>query len=107
MHVIRRGGWELPESHATPEHLFISRGAGRIRPLPADGDVPRFEDGVGTASELVALALYRGPDHGGGDQRARLSGDRRLRQADSQATWFSIAPGGAVEIRLQVDQVDR
>src|SRR6516162_9074855 len=27
MHVIRRGGWELPESQATPEHLFVSRRA--------------------------------------------------------------------------------
>ncbi len=27
MHVIRRRGWELPESSATPEHLFLSRRA--------------------------------------------------------------------------------
>ena len=25
MHVIRRRGWEIPEHHATPEHLFLSR----------------------------------------------------------------------------------
>src|SRR5688500_16489678 len=25
MNVIRRRGWELPESCATPEHLFLSR----------------------------------------------------------------------------------
>jgi sulfoxide reductase catalytic subunit YedY len=27
MHVIRRRGWEIPESSATPEHLFLSRRA--------------------------------------------------------------------------------
>jgi sulfoxide reductase catalytic subunit YedY len=25
MHVIRRRGWEIPESQATPEHVFLSR----------------------------------------------------------------------------------
>ena len=25
MHVIRRRGWEIPESRATPEHLFLNR----------------------------------------------------------------------------------
>ena len=27
MHVIRRRGWEIPESCATPEHLFFNRRA--------------------------------------------------------------------------------
>ena len=27
MHVIRRRGWEIPEYHATPEHLFFNRRA--------------------------------------------------------------------------------
>ena len=27
MNIIRRRGWEIPESHATPEHLFFSRRA--------------------------------------------------------------------------------
>jgi methionine sulfoxide reductase catalytic subunit len=27
MHVIRRRGWEIPESAATPEHIFLSRRA--------------------------------------------------------------------------------
>ena len=27
MHVIRRRGWEIPESRATPEHLFLNRRA--------------------------------------------------------------------------------
>jgi len=25
MHVIRRRGWEIPEAHATPEHIFLNR----------------------------------------------------------------------------------
>src|SRR6202043_3524296 len=27
MHVIHRRGWEIPEHHATPEHLFLDRRA--------------------------------------------------------------------------------
>jgi sulfoxide reductase catalytic subunit YedY len=27
MNVIRRRGWEMPESRATPEHLFFNRRA--------------------------------------------------------------------------------
>src|SRR6202163_4649562 len=27
MHVIRRRGWEIPEQHAPPEHLFLDRRA--------------------------------------------------------------------------------
>src|SRR5262249_37059311 len=27
MHVIRRRGWEIPERHATREHLFLNRRA--------------------------------------------------------------------------------
>ena len=27
MHVIRRRGWEIPESQATPEHIFLNRRA--------------------------------------------------------------------------------
>ena len=53
------------------------------------------------------VALCRGPDDGGGDQRTRLPGHRRLRQADRQAARRAAAAGGAVEVRLQVDQVDR
>src|ERR1700761_5188504 len=27
MHVIHRRGWEIPERHATPEHVFLNRRA--------------------------------------------------------------------------------
>ena len=56
---------------------------------------------------LVSLALYRGPDDGRGDQRTRLHGHRHLRQADAEAERRAAAPRDAVEIRIQVDQVDR
>ena len=65
------------------------------------------EDRAGPAAALVPVALYRGPHHGGGDQRARLPRHRRLRPPDGQAARRAVAAGGAVEIRLQVDQVDR
>ena len=56
---------------------------------------------------LVSLALYRGADHGRGDQRTRLHGHRRLRQAAAEAERRAAPPRAAVEIRLQVGQVDR
>jgi sulfoxide reductase catalytic subunit YedY len=27
MNIIHRRGWDMPESHATPEHLFFNRRA--------------------------------------------------------------------------------
>ena len=56
---------------------------------------------------LHALALYRGPDHGRGDQRSRLHRHRRLWQAARQGSGRADPAGDAVEIRLQVRQVDR
>ena len=47
----------------------------------------------GQRAVLVSLALCRGPDHRGGDQRAGLPGDRPLRQADAQAERRAAAPG--------------
>ena len=87
--------------------------AGRIRQaavvgeIRAHGNLHGSEDRAGPAAELVSLALCRRADHGGGDQRARLPGHRRLRQAGRQADGRAAAARGAVEIRLQVDQVDR
>ena len=42
-----------------------------------------------------------------GDQRARLHRHRPVRQADRAAERRAAAPRGAVEIRLQIDQIDR
>ena len=49
MHVIRRRGWEIPESHATPEHLFLNRrafltatGVAAIPPLLLSEGLPEF-----------------------------------------------------------------
>ena len=36
MHVIRRRGWEIPERHATPEHLFLDRRAFLAAAEPGD-----------------------------------------------------------------------
>ena len=86
--------------------------AGRVRQAPVLGvlravrDLPRQEDGAGPAV-VHALALCRGPDHGRGDERSRLHRHRRLRQAARQGSGRADSPGDAVEIRLQVDQVDR
>src|SRR5262249_13200646 len=77
---------------------------GEIR---ADGNLPRSVDRAGPETELVSLALWRRLDRRRGDQRARVSGDRRLRQAGVESAGRAVAPGSAVEIRLQVDQVDR
>ena len=73
----------------------------------ADADILRSQDRARPAPDLVPLALCRRPHHGRGDQRSRLPRHRRLWPADGQAAWRAVATGGAVEIRLQVDQVDR
>ena len=59
------------------------------------------------AAALVSVALHRRADDGGSDQRTRLPRHRRLRPSAGQAARRAAAAGGAVEIRLQVDQVDR
>ena len=63
-------------------------------------------DGDRAARELVSLALYGRRDHGGGEQRPRLPRHRRLWQAGGEVPGRAAAPGAAVEIRLQVDQID-
>ena len=73
----------------------------------ADGDLPRSRDRARPEADLVSLALCRGPDDRRGDQRARVPGHRRLRQAGVEAARRAAAARGAVEVRLQVDQVDR
>ena len=62
---------------------------------------------TGQKQILVSVALCRRSDHGRGDQRTRLPGHRRLRQAGGEVDGRAAPPPPAVEIRLQVDQVDR
>src|SRR2546429_2866384 len=77
---------------------------GKIR---ADGDVPRSFRRSGPEAELVSVALRRGIDHRRSEQRARLPRHRRLWQASLESAGRAAASGRALEIRLQVDQVDR
>jgi sulfoxide reductase catalytic subunit YedY len=51
MHVIRRHGWEIPESQATPEHVFLNRrdflagaGAGALALSPQIASAQRVSD---------------------------------------------------------------
>ena len=62
---------------------------------------------IGPEAVLVSVALRRRADHRRGDARARVHRDRPLRQADPEAERRAAAPGSTLEIRLQVDQVDR
>src|SRR5271165_5444937 len=50
---------------------------------------------------------YIGRHHRRGRQRARLSGDRDVRQAGPQAGRRAVTPGAAVEIRVQISEIDR
>ena len=63
--------------------------------------------GVRSEAVLVPVAVCRGADHGRGDARARVPRHRPVRQADRAAERRAAAPRGAVEVRLQIDQVDR
>ena len=73
----------------------------------AHGDVPRSEDRARPAPDLVSVALCRGADDRRGDERTRFPGDRRLRQAGLQADGCADPARAAVEVWLQVSQVDR
>src|SRR5262249_32640687 len=83
------------------------RAAARVRAVCADGNFHGPEDGAGSATALVSLALCRRRHHGGGDQRTRLPGYRGLWPSARPPTWRAAAVGTAMEIRLQVNQVDR
>src|SRR3982074_3394355 len=85
-----------------PQELVIDD---LIRKMPLEERLHRHR--AGPKTDLVSLALCRGPDHRGSDQRPRVSGHRRLRQAGIESAGGAAAARGAVEIRLQVDQVDR
>ena len=61
-----------------------ARQAAVVGEIRADGNLPRQVDGAGPEAVLVSVALCRRPDHGGGDQRARLPGHRHLRQAGAK-----------------------
>ena len=76
---------------------------GQIRALR---ELPRQEDRARPAL-VHALALCRGPDDRRGDQRPRLHRHRRLRQAARQGSGRADPAGDAVEIRLQIGEVDR
>ena len=52
MHVIHRRGWEIPESHATPEHLFFNR---RAFLGAAAAPRPRSRPGSRTAQRVADL----------------------------------------------------
>src|SRR5689334_4854182 len=90
-----------------------ARQAGRVCPsawvgkICAHGNLLGRENGAGSAAALVPVALRRRGYHGGGDQRARLPCHRRLRPSARASAWRATAAGVAVEVRLQVDQIDR
>ena len=65
------------------------------------------EDRAGTARVLVSVALYRRPDHGRGDERTRLHGHRHVWPSGAAPGRRAAAPRDAVEIRLQIGEVDR
>src|SRR5690606_6840686 len=92
------------------------RGAGRgAAPLRTDlqGEVCGFHHAVrpeadaGPSLPVDRRALPRGPAHRRGHASAHAAGHRRLWQAAAAAERRAAAAGGAVEVRLQVDQVHR
>jgi DMSO/TMAO reductase YedYZ molybdopterin-dependent catalytic subunit len=68
---------------------------------------PKVAPSAAAVVSLVSVALCRRCHDGGSDQRTRPSCDRCLRASACAATWCAIATGPAVEIWLQVHQVDR
>src|SRR5207248_9389459 len=70
-------------------------------------DLPESVSRAGSEADLAAMALRGRPHDGGSGQRARLSRYRHLRQVGRQGARRAAAPRSAVEIRVQIDQVDR
>ena len=58
MHIIRRKGWEIPESRATPEAFFFNR---RQFMAAAAGAAALLGAGVARAEEDPSAALYPAP----------------------------------------------
>src|SRR5262249_25298606 len=78
-------------------------GLGQVR---TNGNLHESEGRARPETALVSMALCRRSDHGGGDQRTQLSGDRRLRPSACAAAWRTVAACRAVEVRMQVNQID-
>ena len=63
MHVIHRPGWEIPESRATPEHLFFNRraflgaAAGAIALAPGRARAQRIADLPDPTANLYPFKL--------------------------------------------------
>src|SRR4029078_13658748 len=72
-----------------------------------DGLLHEPEDRARAEAALVSVALCPRPHHDGGDQRPRLSRDRCLRPSACAPAWRTPAARGAMEVRIQIDQVDR
>ena len=74
-----------PLDRLPPQETGRVRQAAVLGVLRAVRDLPRQEDGAGPAL-VHAVALCRGPDDGGSDQRPRLHRHRRLWQAARQGS---------------------
>src|SRR5215831_14830669 len=83
------------------------RQATRLGEICAHGNVSRSRNRARAEGILVSVALCRGRYGRRGRQRARLPRYRYVRQARSQAGRRAIEIGSAVEIRIQVGQIDR
>src|SRR5262245_11816092 len=99
--------------HGDSLDRFPARQIGRVRP-PArvravftDGNLHGSEDGPGPATAVVSMALCRRRDHGGSDERTRLFGYRGIWPPASTPARRAATVGAAMEIWLQVNQVDR
>src|SRR4051794_34113934 len=77
---------------------------GQVR---AHGDFPGRLDCIRSAADLVSLAVRGRLDHRRGGKRAGVPGDWRLRPSNAKAARGAFAPRLTLEVRLQVDQVDR
>src|SRR5204862_241437 len=113
MLIRKRRGWELPERVATSEAVFHDRRrllkALAAGPILAAGLGNLYGPGDRTRAEeiLLSLALCRRPDDGRGQERPRVPRHRDVRQAGAEAGRRAVAARRAVEIWVQIGEVDR
>ena len=107
-HALRRGLVDVGAVDRLPDGEAGRDGAAAVvREIRPDGNLHGPVDRARAAAALASVALRRRADHRRGDERAHLHGHRRLWQAGAEADGRADPAGDAVEVRLQVGQVDR
>src|SRR4051794_9606103 len=88
------------------ERAGEARAADLIGEVRRDANVPG-QRGAGIPADLVSVALHRRAYDRGSQPRTDIPGHRHVREARAETDGCASAARGAVEVRVQVREVDR